>query len=67
VRRDRDAARIRELSAHAIAVGDVDSMFFSTTSSTVTSPARTFAVGVTDQQGLTGTVLLLMTVLGLGL
>ncbi|BBZ30341.1 hypothetical protein MMAD_46360 [Mycolicibacterium madagascariense] len=41
------------------------SVNFSTTTSTLFSAARTFAVGVTDQQGLTGTVVLLMTVLGL--
>ena len=41
------------------------SVNFATTTSTVASAARTFVVAVTDQQGLTGSVLLLMTVLGL--
>ena len=41
------------------------SVNFATTTSTVISAARTFVVSVTDQQGLTGSVLLLMTVLGL--
>ncbi|MDX1890149.1 Ig-like domain-containing protein [Mycolicibacterium sp. 050158] len=38
---------------------------FATSSSTLVSAARTFSVAVTDQQGLTGSVLILMTVIGL--
>jgi lipopolysaccharide export system protein LptA len=42
-------------------------MTFSTTTGTLVSAARTFTVTVTDMQGLTGSVLMLTTVLGLGL